>query len=447
LKGALHPPSSEASLRRSIGTLALAAGIVNTTIGAGIFRLPADMAAQLGATAPLAYLLCAVAMGLIVLCMAEAGSRVSMTGGLYAYIEVAFGRFVGFLAGFLLWMLLTFAMAAVATLLVANLGLLVPRLASRPASAATLIVIYVVFAAVNIFGVERGTRVNTALTIVKVLPLLLLVVGGSFAIDPGNLTSPDPPDMGTLARSSLLLVFAFAGAEAALVPGGEVKDPARTVPRALLIGMVTITLLYASVQLVCQGVLGPALASSKTAPLAEAAGVALGGWARMTILAGAVISMLGHAGAMILATPRLLFAFARDGLFPAALTRLHSVHRTPAAAIVVQCVLVLALALTSTFERLAVLANLSALVLYATCCVAMWQLRRRDVRTGGPPFQVPAPGLVVTLACLVIGWILTSITLREWMAFALALGAAAGIFRAGQRARVNCGFREGRLRD
>jgi amino acid transporter len=325
-------------------------------------------------------------------------------------------------------MVLTFAMAAVATLLAANLGALVPLLASRPASAATLVVVYVVFAAVNLLGVERGARVNTGLTVVKILPLLLLIVGGSFAIDPVNLASPDPPDMGTLARSSLLLVFAFAGAEAALVPGGEVKDPARTVPRALLVGMVTITMLYASLQLVCQGVLGAALASSRTAPLAEAAGVALGGWARTTLLAGAVISMLGHAGAMILATPRLLFAFARDGVFPPPLARLHPVHRTPAAAIVAQCALVLALALTSTFERLAVLANLSALVLYATCCVAMWQLRRRDVRAGGTPFQIPAPGLVVLLALLVIGWILTSITLREWMAFALALGVAAVIF-------------------
>ena len=88
--------SSEQSLRRSIGPLALAASIVNLTIGGGIFRLPADMAATLGATAPIAYVLCAIAMGLIVLCLAEAGSRVSMTGGPYAYIEVAFGPFVGF---------------------------------------------------------------------------------------------------------------------------------------------------------------------------------------------------------------------------------------------------------------------------------------------------------------------------------------------------------------
>ena len=125
------PPSSDSALIRSIGTLALAAGIVNVTIGGGIFRLPADMAAQLGAMAPVAYLLCAVVMGLIVLCLAEAGSRVSLTGGPYAYVEIAFGPLAGFLAGFLLWMLSTFAMAAVATVLVANLGALVPALASR----------------------------------------------------------------------------------------------------------------------------------------------------------------------------------------------------------------------------------------------------------------------------------------------------------------------------
>jgi basic amino acid/polyamine antiporter, APA family len=421
-------PSSESSLRRSIGTLALAAGIVNLIIGAGIFRLPADMAARLGATAPLAYLLCAVAMGLIALCMAEAGSRVSLTGGAYAYVEVAFGSFAGFLAGFLLWTVLTFAMAAVATVLTANLGVLIPALSSRMAAALALVVIYTVFGTINVFGVERGARVNTALTVAKILPLLLLIAGGIFAIDPGNLSSPNPPGMATLARSSLLLLFAFAGAEAALVPGGEVKDPARTVPRALLIGMTATTALYAALQFVCQGVLGPALATSTAAPLAEAAAVAIGGWAKSAILVGAVVSMLGHAGAMILATPRMLFAFARDGFLPSALARLHPAHHTPVAAIVLQCVLVLVLALTSTFERLAVLANLSLLVVYAACCVAAWELRRRDVRTGGTPFRVPAAGVVIPLACLAIGWLLTSITLAEWTALAGALAIATALF-------------------
>ena len=386
------------------------------------------MAATLGATAPVAYLLCSVVMGLIVLCMAEAGSRVSLTGGPYAYVEVAFGPFVGFLAGFLLWMLLTFAMAAVATVLVANLGALVPALSSRPASMAALVAVYTVFATINILGVERGARVNGALTVAKVLPLLLLIAGGIFAIDRDHLSAGHPPDLSTLARSSILLIFAFSGIEAALVPSGEVKDSAHTVPRALFIAMGLITVLYAGLQFVSQGVLGPALATSKAAPLADAAGVALGGWARNLLLIGAVISMLGHAGAMILATPRTLFAFARDGFLPSMLARLHPVHRTPVAAILLQCAIVLGLAITSTFERLAILANLSTLVLYGMCCLATWQLRHHDVQAGGTPFNVPFPGVVIVLACGVIGWMLTSVTLAEWIAFAIGLGMASTVF-------------------
>ena len=170
------------------------------------------MAAALGRTAPVAYLLCAIAMGLILICMAEAGSRVSLTGGPYAYVEVAFGPFVGFLSGFLLWMLMTFVMAAVATVLVATLGALVPVLASRKASAAVLVTTYAVFAAVNILGVERGARLNTALTIAKILPLVVLIGAGIFAIAPDNLAVGQPPALQTLARSSILLVFAYAAA-------------------------------------------------------------------------------------------------------------------------------------------------------------------------------------------------------------------------------------------
>jgi basic amino acid/polyamine antiporter, APA family len=420
--------SPDSGLRRSIGTLSLAAGIVNVTIGAGIFRLPADMAATLGATAPVAYLLCAIAMGLIVLCLAEAGSRVAMTGGPYAYIEVAFGPFVGFLSGFMLWMLLTFVMAAVATVLVASLGALVPALASRTASVAVLVAIYATFAVVNIRGVEHGVRLNGVMTVAKILPLLLLLAGGLFAIDLDNFAVGPRPDATTLARSSILLLFAFAGIEAALVPSGEVKDPARTVPRALFIAMGLITLLYAGLQFVAQGVLGASLATSKTAPLADAAGVALGGWARQVLLVGAVISMLGHAGAMILATPRTLFAFARDGFLPSGLARVHSVHQSPYVAILMQCVIVLGLAVTSSFEQLAILANLSTLLLYGTCCLATWELRRRDVRAGGTPFRVPAPGLVVVLACLVIGWMLTGGTRGEWTALTICLAIASTIF-------------------
>jgi basic amino acid/polyamine antiporter, APA family len=394
------------------------------------------MARTLGPTAPLAYLLCAVAMALIVVCIAEAGSRVSLTGGPYAYVEVAFGPFVGFLAGFLLWMVTTFVMAAVATVLMSNLSSLVPVLATRGASMAVLVTIYAAFATVNILGVERGARLNSALTVAKLLPLLLLLGAGLFAITPANLAIGEPPAPATLARSSILLLFAFFGVEAALVPSGEVKDPARTVPRAIFMALAVTTVLYVGLQLVAQGVLGPALAVSRATPLADAAGVALGGWAKTLLLAGAVVSMVGHAGAMILAIPRTLFAFARDGFLPSWLARLHPVRRTPVAAILLQCAIVLVLAISSTFERLAVLANISGLVIYGACCLATGELRRRDVRAGGTPFKAPAPGLVIVLACLVIGWILTSVTLEEWLAFATALAAATAIFAVRGRRRA-----------
>jgi amino acid transporter len=421
-------PRADSSLVRSIGALALAASIINLTIGGGIFRLPASVAADLGATAPIAYLLCAVAMGLIVLCMAEAGSRVALTGGPYAYVEVAFGPLAGFLAGFLLWMLLTFAMAAVATVFAANLGVLVPVLSSPVAGALVLAAVYVCFAAINIRGVESGSRVNTALTVAKILPLVILIAGGLFAVKGENLAVTDPPDLQKLARSSILLIFVFAGIEAALVPGGEVRNPARDVPRAIAVAMVAITILYAGLQFVAQGVMGPALAGAQ-APLAETAGLAMGPWARQMLLVGAVVSTLGHVGAMTLAVPRTLFAFGRDGFLPAVFARTHPVYRTPGVAIVVQCVIVFVLAITSTFERLAILATLSTLVLYGGCCLATWQLRRLDIRAGGTPFKVPAPALVITLALAAIGWMLViGVNPGEWAPFGAALALAVVLF-------------------
>ena len=409
----------------------LAAGIVNVTVGGGIFRLPADMAGMLGAAAPTAYLVCALAMGLIVLCFADAGSRVSLTGGPYAYVEVAFGPFVGFLAGTLLWMLGTFAMAAVSTVFAASVGQLVPAFGGRTGGAVMLIAVYALLSWVNIRGVRQGARLNTVTTVAKLLPLLLLVVLGAFAVRPENLEWTATPGTAEVARSSILLIFAFSGVESALVPSGEVKDPARTVPRAILLAMSGITLLYLALQLVAQGVLGEALATSKATPLADAAGLAIGGWARTLLLVGAAVSMFGYVSGMTLAIPRALYAFGRDGFLPARVARIHPTYGTPALAIAIQSVIVCVMAITSTFERLAILANLSTLVLYGTCCLAAWQLRRRGIRTeGGVPFRVPAAAVIPWLALAVIAYMLSSITRAEWGALLVALAVATLVFFA-----------------
>jgi APA family basic amino acid/polyamine antiporter len=412
------------SLARVIGTLGLAAGIINITIGGGIFRLPGTIAGSLGPAAPLAYLVCAVAMGLIVLCIADAGRRVSLTGGPYAYVGTAFGSYVGFLSGVLLWMLGTFATAAVSTIFASNVALLLVRptpIVGRAVEIGALMLAIVFWAIVNLRGVTLGVRLNTIATIAKLAPLLLIAIGGAFFVDPGNLriTADTMPAAATVARTSLLLIFAFAGIECALVPSGEVRDTARTVPRAIAVAMVGITLLYITLQMVAQGILGEKLAHATASPLADAAGASLGGWARALLLAGAAVSMFGYLGGMTLSMPRMLFALARDGFLPRALAAVDPLRRTPRAAIVVQTIVTIGLAISGTFERLAILANVSALALYFGCALAAWRFRQTD---GAGRAGIGA--IVPWLACAVILWLLTGLNRYEWLAFGGALAAA-----------------------
>ena len=194
---------NESTVRRTVralGTWGLAASIVNLTIGGGIFRLPAAAAGALGAAAPVAYLVCALAMGLIVLCFAEAGSRVSLTGGLYAYVEVAFGPLVGFLTGVMLWAGLTAATAAVASFFADALGVLIPSLAAGAARGNDFyVVILGSLAALNFAGVRGASRFNAVMTVAKLLPLIALVVVGVSAIHRENLAWTTAPATGDVA--------------------------------------------------------------------------------------------------------------------------------------------------------------------------------------------------------------------------------------------------------
>jgi len=426
------------SLVRVIGTFGLAAAIINITIGGGIFRLPANVAGSLGAAAPIAYVVCALAMGLIVLCIADAGSRVSLTGGPYAYVGTAFGPYAGFLSGVLLWMLGTFATAAVSTVFASSLGLLIPSLAGRGMEIGILVAAFGFWTLINLQGVTLGVRLNSIATVAKLLPLLLISVGGLFFIDTSNLQVTAMPAAGDIARTSLLLIFAFAGIECALVPSGEVRDTARTVPRAIALAMVGITVLYLALQTVAQGILGDGLAQSTVSPLADAAGASMGGWARALLLGGATLSMFGYLGGMTLSIPRMVFALARDGFLPRALATVHATHRTPQAAIVAQSLLGLALAISGTFEKLAILANVSALALYLGCALASWRLRQMGVQGDGTTtaFTVPAAGVVPWLACAVILWLLTGLTGDEWLGFGVCVAVASAIYFAASRRRA-----------
>jgi basic amino acid/polyamine antiporter, APA family len=404
---------ADEKLVRGIGIPALTANIISSTIGAGIFVIPATVAKGLGPAAPLAFVCCAIAMVLFVTCFAVAGSRVSLTGGLYAYVEVAFGRYVGFLAGILYFLTALGAVAGVVNVLANSVALVVPFLGGPIMRLVVMLAVYGSLVLINIRGVRKGAGAVMVITLAKILPLLLFICVGMFFVHPPNLAWSGWPTSRSLGDAVVLLMFAFVGIEVALIPSGEVKNPARTVPRSAYLALVVTTIIYITIQLVAQGTLGADLANYKDAPLAEAAAKFLGNIGRTILIAGATVSAFGFVTSDILSSPRMIFAFGRDGALPAFFAHVHPRYRSPDVAIITYAVLAFSLSVTGTFEQLAVLSNVAVLLMYLLCCAGCWFLVQRDVRGDGQPFNFPGMKIVPGLAIIVIIAILTQSSVSE----------------------------------
>jgi APA family basic amino acid/polyamine antiporter len=421
-------PKEEAGLIRAIGVPGLTANIVNATVGAGIFALPALVAAQLGAASPLAYLICAVAMCLFVTSFAMAGSRVSLTGGLYAYVEVAFGRYIGFLAGVLYFLTAILAISGIITLIAASVGGLIPIFATPIGNAALIFCILLLLVAINIRGVRIGARAVETMTLIKLAPLIIFIVAGIFFLRPEALAWPGWPPGDALGRSVLQLLFAFVGVEIALVPSGEVKTPARTVPRAIFTALGVTTVLYIMIQLVALGVLGRELGKYGDTALADAAARFLGNAGRMLMLAGLAISAFGWTTSDILSSPRIIFAFGRDGFIPKWFAHVHPRFHTPDVAIVTYAAIAFALSFSSTFQRLAILSNMAVLLLYILCCLAALELNRRDIRSDDAPFKFRGQSIVPIASVILIIWVLAHAKRDEFEVTGACLAAASLLY-------------------
>ncbi len=413
---------TEEGLLRAIGTRSLSLGIINMIIGAGIFVLPGLVASLLGPSAILAYLICSVAVALVFLCFAEAGSRVSRSGGAYAYIEDAFGPFAGFLAATLLWFGWgALANAAVAIALAEMLAVAFPVFSGALPKALFIIVLFGGLAWINIIGVKSGVRFAAVNTYGKLIPLAILVLFGAFFVQWDYLAITAMPSVSNLGAGTLLLVFAFGGAEIALNAGGEIKNPERTVPLGLLIGIGVVFILYLSIQTVAQGVLGPDLAISLEAPLVATAERAFGPWGKTFLLIGAGISLVGVTSGHILSNPRALFAAARDGLLPRKLAEVHPRYKTPAMAILFYSVLACGFALSGSFKTLAIVSSGSVLLLYLGTSLAVLKLRKNGQTSTKKVFVLPFGPAIPLLSSAVVIWLLSNMKLEEAIGLGLLL--------------------------
>ncbi len=403
-------PATEAGLVRGIRRWDLFALMVNSTIGAGIFGLPAKVFALIGPWSLPAIVACGAVVALVILCFAEVASRFERTGGPYLYARAAFGPLVGFQVGWLLWLVRLTSYAALSNLLVAYLPVLWPAAGSPEWRIVVIVAVTAVFATINMLGVRNAALTGNVMTIAKLVPLVLLIVAGLGAANPAPLALGPVPESGGFAKALLLLVFAFTGFELVIIPAGEARDPRRDLPWALMTGLGVVAVFYVLIQIVCIGTV-PALAGSER-PLADAATRVLGPWGGALIAVGALVSITGTLGAILLAAPRLPFAMAEGGGLPRLLATTHPRFHTPWAAILVTSILMLALSLSTSFLGALTIGTIIRLVTFVLTCVAMLVLRRRrDVPEA--TFRVPLGGVAATLALVACGWLLTSITGRE----------------------------------
>ncbi|SRX54418.1 APC family permease [Aequorivita sp. CIP111184] len=417
-------------LKRRVGALGLSANIINIIIGSGIFVLPAIVASYMGASSIIAYLFCGLLMAMVMLCFAEAGSKVTNTGGPYTYIETAFGDYAGFVAGIFAVGSNLFADAAVSNALVNVVASAYPIFENGWPRFLFLFILFSGLVYINVIGLKQGMGLVKFNTIVKLIPLLLLVFIGFKDVSMSNLYFDHFPSVKTLGETSLILFFAFQGCETGIIVGGEVINPKRNIPRAILISIVTVVVVYILIQTVSQGVLGDALPSFKAAPLAETARVVFGPFGYMLLIVGAVISMFGYMSGTILNSPRIVYALARDKVIPInAFSKIHKSFATPHIAIIIYATIGFILAVTGSFEQLAVIASSAMLMLYLGVALSVIKLRNSEEKyTGG--FKIPGGWTVPIIAIATILYFLSSLSANEMIGTAIVLGVLTLIFFA-----------------
>lgn len=413
------PNVSEEGLIRGIRRWDLVAITINGIIGAGIFGLPSEVFSKIGSYSLIAFVVCALVVTLIILCFAEVGSRFDQTGGPYLYAREAFGETAGFEIGWLIWLARLTAFAANSNLLVIYVSYFWPGAVSPFWRGFLIVLIVTLLATVNLLGVKQASIVSNFFTIGKLIPMLIFIAAGLFFLSPQAFALGPAPTTAKFSQSVLVLIYAFTGFEMATIPAGEVKNPQRYLPRALIIAMGVVALTYILIQVVCIGTL-PELAQSKK-PLADAGTRFLGMAGGIIISAGAIISITGNLNIILLSGSRIPFAMAEQRQLPSILAKVHRRFSTPHVSILITAALMMIFALNTSFVAALTISAIARLVTYAATCASLPVLRRRS-DVSRPAFRLPGGTAIAILSLVLILWLLANV---EWYQAKVATAAAA----------------------
>ena len=416
-------------LKRELGVVDIAINVVNLTVASGIFLLPAIIAGILGNMSIVAYIICGIMFLMIALCYCEVASRITASGGAYIYIEKAFGHYSGFLANTIFWLGTgIFVSAALINGIADMLSVSFPIFKIPLYRALFFLAIFGFCCYVNILGVKQGMTLIKIVTVLKLVPLLLLVVAGLFSMKAGTLTFGNFPSFGSIGAASLILFFTFAGGETVLNISGEMKNPNRTGPLGLLIGLACTVVFFCLIQLAAQAVLGDDLVNHKEAPIAAVAFSLFGSIGSSLLITCAVIAIFGSFNSAILLFPRVIFAGSKDGYLPPILSKIHARYATPHWAIIAFSVIGFVVSVSGGFKQLVVIATMSILLLYMGVVLSLIKFRLSNQNIPPATFKVPG-GLFIPITTLVIiTWFLFQSTSNEIIGTGIFVAVISGIY-------------------
>jgi len=413
------------ALVRSIGRWTMTALVINCIIGGGIFGLPGELTRLLGRASPFAMIFAALGMALILACFAEVASQFSEPGGSYLYVRTAFGPFAGMQIAWFDLLNVIGTVAALANLFVDYLAPFFPGTLNIWTRALVMAILIAVPAAANYRGVRSGANLSSLMALAKLLPLALLVLVGvmHFARQPQLIHVSDitSPGLSNWMRALAFLLWAFGGWEDSVLPTGEVREPRRTIPFGLGMGLLGCAVVYMLLQFIVVSTIGT---RTTDAPLTVTASVFLGRSGAAFVALAALFSIYGWISAAMLYAPRLAYSLAAQGEFPALFERLHSRFHTPAAAILLYALSAWVLAASGTFLWLVAVTAGTMMVVYAAVCASL--IRLRILRPKADAFRIPFGPVLSIIGIVIAVGLMTSLKRRELVLMCVTALIAAG---------------------
>lgn len=398
--------------------------VVGSIIGADIYVASSFGAGYLGPFSLLVWVIAGIFAIVIALCFAQCAALLPKVGGPYAYAKEAWGPFAGFIVGWSLWLAEWVSLAVFPVAFTRYLMFFFPLDGISQAVVKGLFVAFLV--ATNVVGVKAAGKTNDVLTVVKLAPLIVFSVIGllymvfNAAVTATNFSPFSPYGVGNFGVAIVLIFWAYAGFEISTIPTEEIKDPSRTIPKAIVLGISIVTIFYLITNVVLFGVRRWDSLASDSTPLATATSNMLNGYPTLALIAGlivgvgALVSVAGSDESGMIGTSRLGYALAADGLFPRVFAKVHPKFRTPYLAIVIQAVTALTAALIArNSSDLGVLIAISVFfmaVAYLATSASIFALRKKELK---PQFHIRGGSVIPILGVVFSFYLITQCTITQ----------------------------------